>query len=115
MSYAQAGKTLIRIGFEAFKRFGGVAAGKSAIQKYAPPQYRKGLYKVAQIGEALLVGKGAYEIYSLYAPDTPGNDLGFSQTSKYVPKTYPQYKARGRYPRRPACRHYYKQYNRRSR
>ncbi len=45
------------------------------VSKYAPPGYRKTLFKVVKISEALLGGKTAYDIYQMMAPDSPGNEL----------------------------------------
>ncbi len=69
---------------------------KIFIDKYAPPGYRKGLYKVVDIAGALGGGYGIYNfITSLYAPESPGMSAPVP-FQKQLPKTYKQNKTRGR-------------------
>ncbi len=43
------------------------------VNKYAPPNYRPGLHKLVKISEAIIGGKTAYDIYMMFAEDSPGN------------------------------------------
>ncbi len=76
---------------------------KIFIDKYAPPGYRKGLYKLVDIAGTLGGGYGIVRfIESLYAADSPGNG-GQIPFKKKQFETNQSYKTR----RRPT-----KQYNR---
>ncbi len=71
----------IHAGYKFYQRtnkiFGKSDPGLRAIDKYAPPHFRRttrGLYK---IGTAALGGKGTYDIYMMTASDSPGNNVVF--------------------------------------
>ncbi len=82
---------------------------KIFIDKYLPPGYRKGAYKIVDVAGALGGGYGIYNfIQSLYAPDTPGNDDAQTIQQRNGFKTDKSYKARPRFAtrystKRPVC------------
>ncbi len=80
---------------------------KIFIDKYAPPGWRPGLYKIVEIAGALGGGYGIYNyVNTLIAPETPGNDVvpPIRPKQRYVPKTGKSYQTRGRYTRCPSSR-----------
>ncbi len=88
MSYAQAGKTLIRLGTEYAKRSGSFVSGKSTIIRYVPPPYREPTLKLFKAFEQAATGAGLYSIYD----ELTGNN---AQTLQQRPKKpYKQYKKR---------------------
>ncbi len=88
----------------ALRRIDYVNPANKLVSKYAPPGYRKTLFKLVKASELFLGGKTAYDIYRfMSADDTPGNAI---QTKpQYTPR--PSYKTRGRfstgYNRRNTC------------
>ncbi len=69
---------------------------KIFIDKYVPPGYRKSLYKIVDIAGTLGGEYGIVRfIESLYAPDSPGNDIGIP-TQRNGFKASSQSKARSR-------------------
>ncbi len=70
---------------------------KIFIQKYVPPGYRKTANKLVDIAGTVGGGYGIVRfVETLYAPDTPGNDIGIPFQKKQRPQTYKSYKTRGR-------------------
>ncbi len=96
-------KKLVEYGL---KRIDYVNPANKLVNKYAPPNYRPGLFKLVKASELFLGGKTAYDIYNyLTAPDTPGNG-SFSPYVKRTPSGTP-YKTRSGYPRRKRSRSKY--------
>ncbi len=92
----------------ALKRIDYVNPANKLVNKYAPPGYRKSLFKLVKASELFIGGKSAYDIYLfMQADDSPGNGV---QTQR--PRNPPRksYQTRRRFPvRNPAeyCRRYY--------
>ncbi len=84
------------------KRIDYINPANKLVAKYAPPGYRKGLFKLVKASEIFIGGKSAYDIYKFLTQTdeiTPGNN-GFPTIIKR-PKaqTYQQNKTRYRQPR----------------
>ncbi len=78
------------------RRIDYVNPANKLVSKFAPPGYRKGLFKLVKASELFIGGKTAYDIYVfMTAEDSPGNAVQTPYVKR--PKTYQPDKARGRY------------------
>ncbi len=76
------------------KRIDYVNPANKLVSKYAPPGYRRTLFKLVKASEIFIGGKSAYDIYAyLTAEDTPGNSF---QTFQPRTETRTPYKTRNR-------------------
>ncbi len=83
----------------ALRRIDYVNPANKLVSKFAPPGYRKTLFKLVKASEIFLGGKSAYDIYKfLNQTDelTPGNDGIPTVIKRTKPKTYKSYQTRGR-------------------
>ncbi len=85
------------------RRIDYVNPANKLVSKYAPPGSRNTLFKIVKASEALIGGKTAYDIYQLFADDSPGNASQIPYQKFYSPRK--SYKTRSR---RTVC------YNRRN-
>ncbi len=96
MSYAQAAKTLIKIGATQAQRAGAFVSGKSFIYRNVPPPYRGPALRIFRAFEQAATGAG---IYSIYDELSNGFQSGIPQRPKRSNQQYKKYSRNFKYSR----------------